>query len=191
MTRNLSYLKRLASILKEADEEADEKPVEKEEGNDSLDSQVDNYLSTYENEAKKTKNEGRDFRLLTRRFLLEAEDEDPFDMGDEEEGSDDTGEEPQQKGTPDTIDITSFADSVMRLVDNSDHLLEMQNTILRRAANFLKKSYDDETIEEFKAHLRDARGIEIGKSPQDVADEQFSAPNAAAAGPGGGGGGGA
>ena len=44
-----------------------------EEGEDSLDSQIDRRLSDYESESRVAKTEGLDFRMMTRRFLLEAE----------------------------------------------------------------------------------------------------------------------
>ena len=46
-----------------------------EEGEDSLDAQVDRYLIDYEKESRASKNEGRDFRMMVRRFLSEAEEE--------------------------------------------------------------------------------------------------------------------
>jgi len=165
------------SLLREASKE--EKPVD---GEDSLDSQVDRLLSDYEAEAKHVKTEGRDFRSLTRRFLIEAEkeaDEDAEDKDKEEKS------EVPKKLSSDDIDIKSFVTDVMRLIDNYDSLLEVRNTILRRATNYLAKSYEQDVVDGFSAELLDGYGVEIGKSAKD-AEEEFEAPKAGAAGPMGG-----
>ena len=173
MKRNHT-LKKLAKLLREAED------YQKEDGNDSLDSQIDKYLSDYESEAKSVQQEGYDFRRMTRKFLLEEE-------GEEE--SDDTESEEDTQLTEEDIDIQSFSDSVMRLVDNYDSLLEVRNTILRRASNFLGKNYSQDVVDSFKECLQEVHGIEIGKSDKEREDE-FEAPKAGAAGPMGGAGGG-
>lgn len=165
-------LKQLVRILKEADEDL------KESGEDSIDDQIDRYFSDYESEAKKSKNEGLDFRMMTRRFLIEA-DEDKDDKKTEEE---------TKLLTAEDIDINSFITDVMRLVDNYDSLLEVKNTILRRAVNYLNKSYEQDVSQLFKEQLVDSYGIEIGLSKMDR-EEEFQAPRAGAAGPASGGGG--
>ena len=45
-----------------------------EDGEDSIDRQIDRYLINYESESKLAKAEGKDFRMTLRRFLLEAEE---------------------------------------------------------------------------------------------------------------------
>ena len=149
-----------------------------EEGVDSLDSQIDKLLVNYETEAKTSKNEGLDFRMMTRRFLIEAE-------GDEEE------EKPKgddiKKLSLDNIDMKSYVSSVMRLVENYDNLLEVRNTILRRAKNYIVKNYEKSSGQSFDDTLQEEHGIEIGKSKYEEEDE-FAAPPAGRAGPAGGGG---
>ena len=76
-----SPLKKMVRLLREA-----EKKPELERGEDSLDDQIDKYLISYESEAQKAKTEGLDFRMMTRRFLLEAEE-------DEEGEKDEAGKE--------------------------------------------------------------------------------------------------
>lgn len=161
-------LKKLAILLREAEE------IKKEEGEDSIDSQIDRYFSDYESEAKNSKNEGLSLRSITHRLLKEEEEE---DTGSEAEA---------EKLTSEDLDVKSFVASVMRLIDNYDNLLEVNNTILRRAANFLSKSYDESTLENFKEELMESYGVEIGKSKSEKEDE-FEAPKAGAAGPMGGG----
>lgn len=186
-------------MLREADEEQSES-----KGEDSLDAQVDRYLSDYESEAKNTKNEGLDIRLMTRRFLVEAEgdEEDKEGTGDEaggeEEKDAEAGDEPAdedatdepEKLTIEDIDVKSFVTDVMRLVDNYDNLLEVRNTILRRAESYLGKSYEKDVVDSFKEELLESYGVEVGVSKFDKESEaEFQPPNAGAAGPMGGSGG--
>ena len=175
----------VASLLREADKE--ENP---EEGVDSLDSQIDKYLSDYEAEAKNAKNENLDFRMLTRRFLIEAgedEESDEEDKGDEEGGEETEADKEPEKLAAEDINVKSFVTDVMRLVDNYDSLLEVRNTILRRAVNFLAKNYDTDVVDGFNSELLETYGVEIGKSQKDE-EEDHQAPSAAEAGPMGGGG---
>ncbi len=155
-----------------------------EEKDVSLDSQVDRYFSEYETEAKSAKNEGTDFRRLLRR-LLEAEGE---TTGNEAPADD--GDDPKKQGS-ESIDLESFANSVVRLIDNYDSLLEVRSTITRRAKNFLAKAYSPDVVDSFDKIMRDEHGIVPGESKIDVEAEEFPAPGADRAGDGGGGGGGA
>lgn len=163
------------SLLREQGEE-----VPTQETEDSLDAQVDRYLIQYESEAKTSKREGLDYRMMTRRILSEAEED--------EESAD---EEPAGKPTKlslDDIDIESFANDVARLIENYDSLLEVRNTLLRRARGFLAKGYEPDVVQEFERVMRESHGIVDGKSKQDIADEDFPAPRADRAGEGGVGG---
>jgi len=155
-------------------------PPAEEPGEDSLDSQVDRYLNDYEKEAKSAKTEGRDWRMTVRRIVEAGEDDDK---------GDDSSDEPK-KLTVEDIDVGSFVNGVVRLIDNYDSLLEVRNTILRRASNFLSKNYDESVADSFKEQLRNEHGMEIGKSRDEMEDE-FTAPPADRAGDGGVGGGGA
>lgn len=170
MTSRLS-LKDLTRFLFEVGEKK-----EKEEGNDSLDAQVDKYLVDYEKDSKNAKNEGKDFRTTVRRFLSEAEE---GEGGDEDAAE---GDE-TKKLTEDDIDIKNFLVDVMRLVDNYDALLDVRNTILTRAVNFLLKGYEPGVANSFKEMLMDDYGMEIGKSKADVEDEKYQTTPADRAGP--------
>lgn len=172
MPPSLKYI--AAALLREAAED------DKEDGEDSLDAQIDKYLSSYEAEAKNSKNEGLDFRMMTRRWLLEAEDDEGKEKGDEKE---------PEKLTAEDLNVKSFVSDVMRLVDNYDNLLEVRNTILRRTINFLLKGYEKDVADAFKEELLESYGIEVGKSKSEMDDEEFPAPKAGAAGPMAGGGG--
>jgi hypothetical protein len=167
------------------------KETVKKELQDSLDQQVDDFLISYESDAKVKKNEGFDFRSMTRSFLsktsrrlLEAEgdeeDENPADeAGDEEKP------EEKKKLSAEDIDIEEFASSVVRLIDNYDSLLEVRNTLTRRAMNFLSDNYSPDVINQFKIVLEDEHDIIVGKSKADEEDNEFPSPAAAGAGSGG------
>lgn len=174
---------RLLEAMNEAGEEGDapdptttDVPTEPAgESGVSLDAQVDRYLNEYEKEAKSAKQEGKDFRSLIKRLLREEEgDASPADPG-------------AGKASVNDLDIESFANSVVRLIDNFDSLLEVRSTLVRRAENFLAKVYDEEVTKEFARVMREEHGIEPGKSAETVSDEQFPAPPAARAGDGGAG----
>jgi hypothetical protein len=59
----------LKKIIREQVRSVLREEKEKKELQDSLDQQVDDYLISYESEAKVKKNEGFDFRSMTRNFL--------------------------------------------------------------------------------------------------------------------------
>lgn len=149
-------------VLREADE--------KKQKEDSIDDQVDRYISSYEADSKVVKKESFDFRSSIRSFLSEGEDE------PEEEG---------KKLSVEDIDMPNFVNNIVRLVTNYDSLLEIQDTILKRAANFLTDNYDKDTVDAFNDELLDAHSITIEKSSKDK-EETYPAPKAAAAGPAGG-----
>lgn len=172
----------IRSLLKEAEDPIADPDLE---GEDSLDAQVDRYFVDFEAEAQNLKKEGTDFRMFMRRFLTEAEDDEEEAEGDEdaaEEGGDDElsdmlgGEPEEQEAAPpaklktDDIDMTNFVAGVMRLVDNYDNLLEVRNTILRRAAKFIKEKYEPDALALFKEELLESFGAEIGKSDKDMED---------------------
>ena len=189
-----SFFKNIArNLLKEVED------VKPESGEDSIDTQIDKYLTSYESEAKVSKNEGLDFRMMSRRFLIEAEEdekeEDPpaddktatddaTDKDDTASSDEEKVEEPE-KLKLENIDIGSFVSDVVRLVENYDSLLEVKNTIFRRAYNKLAKSYDQETVDAFNDELLESYGVEIGKTDSEVEDD-FEAPKAGFAGPMGG-----
>ena len=180
MSTRTTVLSTIARILREASNE------EKMEGEDSLDAQIDKYLSSYEAEAKNSKNEGLDIRMMTRRFLAEAEDDEKEEKAEDksDEGSD---EEPAKLKAED-LDMGSFVSDVVRLVDNYDSLLEVRNTILRRALNHLVKNYEGDVAESFKEELLESHGMEVGVTRAEEDDKvENQAPKAAAAGPAGGG----
>jgi hypothetical protein len=111
----------------------------------SVDAQIDRFLIGYEREAKNVKSEGVDHRMITYRFLSE-------DIDTQNDGQ---------------LDIESFAADVARLVENYDSLLEMRDTIVKRATNFLKKVYDPTVVEQFEQVMDDQFEIKVGESDID------------------------
>jgi hypothetical protein len=186
MTRKINS-QDLKKIIREQVRSVLREEKEKKELQDSLDQQVDDYLISYESEAKVKKNEGFDFRSMTRNFLstssnlLEAE-------GDEEASKEEPTDKPEEKKklTAEDLDIEEFAASVVRLIDNYDSLLEVRNTLARRAINFLSENYSQDVVNQFKIVLEDEHDISIGKSKADEEDSKFPAPAAARAGGTGG-----
>lgn len=178
----ISSLKQRGYVVSEAiiEDDDDEK--------DSLDSQVDRYLASFESDAKTTKAEGRDWRRTVQSLIGEApEDEEEADEEGGEEPAEDaepTPEEPQKLTTSD-IDVESFANAIARLVDNYDSMLEIRSTLVRRAKTFLKKNYDEEVVDAVTDVLREQHGLVPGQTELEVEDEQFVAPRAGFAGPGG------
>lgn len=171
------------SLIKEAED------VPPQRGNDSIDVQVDKFFSDFESEAKSSKNESYDWRRTLRR-LLEAEDD--KEGGEDEAEGDEGGEEAEAKAeklTMEDIDVNSFASSVARLIDNYDSLLEVRDTIMRRATNYLGKNYELDVIEKFKDVMSEQFDIGEDDTPQGLANEKFPAPPADRSLGGGGGGG--
>ena len=165
----------------------------KKELQDSLDQQVDDFLISYESDAKVKKNEGFNFRSMTRSFLstasrnlLEAEGDEEEEKPADEAGDEEKPEE-KKKLSAEDIDIEEFASSVVRLIDNYDSLLEVRNTLARRAMNFLSDNYSPDVVSQFKIVLEDEHDITVGKSKADEEDNEFPSPVAAGAGSGGGG----
>jgi hypothetical protein len=129
------------------------------EKEDSLDIQVDRFLSQYESNANKSKNENFDFRSFTK-MLLEKEDEKD---SEEDSKEDEIGSE-LKKLSLDDISVETFASDVARLVDNYNNLLEIKTTIIKRAKNFLLKNYQVEVAKQFVEVLNDTFDISIERS---------------------------
>lgn len=157
----------------------------KEEGEDSLDSQIDKYLIDYEVESKPIKTENKDFRTMIRRFLSEAEEDDAEpDDAEEDDSKEDDAKEESKKLTAEDLDVNSFIDNVVRLIENYDSLLEVQSTILCRATNFLLKGYEPDVAKAFKEIASERYDLQIGKSKYEIEDDEYEQPIADRAGSG-------
>ena len=165
-----SLLRDVVRLLREQGE--DDKPPQ-DEGGASLDAQVDKYFIDYEREAKHVQQEGKDLRQVIRRLFENRLNEESEDKGSE-----------QEQKSIDNIDIENFANSVVRLIENYDNLIEVRSTLFRRAKNYLAKMYDEEVISSFEEIMRDQHGIEAGKTPSEIKADEFQPPNADRAGDG-------
>jgi len=132
------------------------------ENNDSLDVQVDRLLTTYENEAKNLKQEGRDFRSLVKRLIIEADEDKEKDDKDKEDAT----QSAPKLGIED-LDVESFSTSVVRLIDNYENLLEIRNTLIRRARSFLEKGYSPDVVKQFMTILDEDFDIKLDMSDVD------------------------
>ncbi len=185
---------------------------------DSVDDQIDALILRYESASiRKEASLKESLSNLNLKFLIEQEEEEELpDAGDEDEatppaedppaddaadegpsepaGSDDmqvTEPAPDQE-IPD-LDIDQFSMRVVRLMNNSQNLLRIEEAIINRAKSFLDENYGEVFVSEFMDNLRQKYGLDLDaydKIPQ-VSDDAFAV-GAFAGGTGGlGGGGGA
>ena len=206
-----TFFKRLVRVLREADSASES--FKSEKGQISIDQQIDRYFAQFESEAGISKNESyfRGFRLLKEEGedelggddelsvddALGGDEEEPADdapgggdegeSADAEEGDESAEEAPPEKLGIDSLDVFTFSNGIARLIDNYDSMLEFKNTILRRALNFIRKSYTDDVVDELKNVLAEEHGLEYDRSKFDREDTQYAAPSAQRAGGTGGG----
>jgi len=178
------------AIARLLNEEDDSISHESGVSGDSIDAQIDRYFGEYESDSKKVEGadieqmESVDWRDLLRGTLITeaGEDADAMDDSDDPDaqapGAEAMTDDEPDKLKLDTIDVEKFANDIVRLVENYDSLLEVRSTILRRASNFLKKTYDDDVIEAFENVLRDDHGMEAGTDKGAIDADKFPAPAA-------------
>lgn len=152
----------------------------KEELGDSVDSQVDEYLSKYEKSAGENKTEAQRF---LRDILNEADEDEEKSEEEPAEDEEEASVETVPKQSLDDLNVESFANDVARLIANYDNLLEINSTILTRATNFLIDSYDDEVVRSFQEAMREQHGLMAGKTSAEVSSDSIVVPSAGAAGP--------
>lgn len=145
----------------------------KQELGDSIDTQIDSYLSNFFQQSSEV-TESK-FKL---RALLEEKDDEEAEESDE----------PVQPATPpkqglNTIDVAEYAQNVARLIDNVESMLEFRSTIAQRAINFLSKTHSDDVIVALKDALREQHSIEPGKTKQETEDDNFVPPFGERSGP--------
>ena len=184
---------------------------------DSVDDQIDALLLRYESASiRKGDSINESLKKLNLRFLLEQDeepadeepadeepadeapadeepaDEEPADEEPDPSGSDDmsvTSPAPRQK-VPD-LDIDKFTSRVVRLMNNYESLLNIEESIINRAKSFLDENYGEAFVYEFVNNLSNQYGLEtteFGNIPA-VPDDNFAV-GAFAGGTGGLGGGG-
>ncbi len=189
MPRTLSSLFKTGPLARLLREEDDSLAHQSGASGASLDAQVDRYFGEYESAAKKedeeeppdaSQMESIDWRDLLKGRLFEAGEGDKDDQGatDAAPGADAmTGDDDEGLGI-EKIDVEAFANDVARLIENYESLLEIRSTLLRRARQFLEKTYADEVVNAFEASMRDDHGMEAGNSSLDISSDKFTAPAA-------------
>ena len=179
--------------------------------NDSVDDQIDGLILKYENASIRDDEESiatlaESLRAGSLRYLFEQEEEGMDDAGMEEEdageeedaaadpaGSEDmTVSEPADAEKLPNLDVDAFASRVARLIKNYRNLLNIEESILNRAKNFLDENYGDVFINKFLESLDVDHGIAFDENPnvQYAQDDNFAiGANPAGSGITGGGGG--
>ena len=184
---------------------------------DSVDDQIDALLLRYESASiRKGDSINESLKKLNLRFLLEQDEEpadeepveEPADAEPAEEPTDeepaDESEEPDPSGSDDMsvtspaprqkvpdLDIDKFTSRVVRLMNNYESLLNIEESIINRAKSFLDENYGEAFVYEFVNNLSNQYGLEtteFGNIPA-VPDDNFAV-GAFAGGTGGLGGGG-
>ena len=120
-------------------------------------------------------------------------DEPPEDSGEQDPaGSEDmTVTEPADSQESPDLDIDKFSMRVVRLVNNYTNLLNIEETIINRAKNFLDENYGEVFVDEFLNNLSAKHGLETREfsNVPETSDDNFAV-GAFAGGTGGLGGGG-
>jgi hypothetical protein len=151
-----------------------------EEATASLDLQVKKFIRESIKSSQNSKNEGSDFRSLCRR-LFEADDEEK--EKEEEPKEEDDVQEPQKKSVEE-LDLASFTESIVRLLDNFESLIEIRDTVVKMSKNELSKYYDTTTVDAFMDFLEEEYDVEVGETKWDKETEN-QPPPAKGAGPDG------
>jgi hypothetical protein len=92
------------------------------------------------------------------------------------EAKEDETPQVQQTAKP-TLDVNHFAKGVARIFEHYDDLIDIPGTIFRRAMNFVKSNYDEETAKKLEQALAD--DFQIGPDVRDLDSIQAPAGGAA------------
>jgi hypothetical protein len=85
----------------------------------------------------------------------------------------------QPNAKPASLDVHHYAKGVARLYQNYDSLFDIPNTIYRRAINFVKQNYDEETSNALEKVLADE--LNVGPNVRNLDD--IEAPSGGLASP--------
>ena len=183
---------------------------------DSIDDQVDALLLRYETSSiRKETTLKESLKNLDLKFLIEQEEETMEDVPMDEPADADAGdaptEEPEGEEAPEPsgsedmkvtepatdteipdLGIDMFTMRVVRLVNNCQNLLRIEEAVINRAKSFLDENYGEVFVNEFMESLNQKYGLELEEFSNipDVSDDAFAV-GAFAGGTGGLGGGGA
>lgn len=143
---------------------------------DSVDDQIDALIIRYEKDSVKDEEVEEEERMfeslknLTLRFLLE-QDEEPAEppVGSETPKKDPVP--PEDKKPP--IDIDTFTKKVARLVMNAQDLLQVEEVIISRATEFLRKNYGQSYVDQMESILDQQFDFDLD-GEEDVIDVPIS-----------------
>lgn len=139
---------------------------------DSVDNVIDKFIIDYEDESLKIKKESFRYKnYILDSILMEAE----ADTNIEDTKASPGADESLRKNPDYQLDIAEFTKNVVRLHDNYESLIDIQDIILKRVYNFLQKHYSKDIIKEFEKFLKVNYELEIDKSSIDQ-EYDFVAP---------------
>ena len=169
----------------------------------SVDDQIDALLLRYESASiRKEPSLNESLKNLNLRFLLEQDEEEP--PPEEPPAEEPPPEDPDPAGSEDMkvtspadeqkipdLDVDKFTMRVVRLVNNYNNLLNIEESIINRAKHFLDENYGEVFVQDFLNNLSSKYGLEMQEfdSIPTVSDDNFAI-GAFAGGTGGLGGGG-
>lgn len=158
---------------------------------DSVDAQIDSVLLGYQGDA--LAQEGvmpHHFSLLLEQPPDEEEPNPEDEFGDEELGDEELGDEPEEDPNAEPvsdqtvgddeiesneraeprvtkINIDEFAQKVVNLLENHEHMLDLETVIINRSKKILtQQGYDQNTVNEFEETLdRDFR-VSLDSEPE-------------------------
>ena len=142
-----------------------EKAVKKAEA--SFDLPIKKMLQKSLSEATSAKSEGLDLRRLTRRLFEEDEEDSLLGPDDSEDEAPAAGPTVPTKKSLESIDIGSYSEAVVRLIENFSNLIDVKTILVEMAKVELGETYDDSTVSAFTEFLSEEYDIEIGASKWD------------------------
>lgn len=156
-----------------------------EEPPDSVDDQIDALIIRYEQDSIESGEQAEEERMLeslhnmSMRFLLEEDP--PADPAAEPPAEEPAGSEtpkadpepPEAKKPP--LDIDLFTKKVARLVMNANSLLNIEEVIISRAMEFLKKNYGKNYVEQMQDILDNQFDFDLTGDRNDIIDVPIAA----------------
>lgn len=148
---------------------------------DSVDDQIDALIIRYEKDSEKSEEEQEEekmfesLRSLTLSFLLEQDETEAASSDESPAGSETpkkSPEPPEEKNPP--IDIDLFAKKIARLVMNAHTLLQVEEVIISRASEFLKKNYGQSYVDQLQDILDNQYDFDL-TGDEDIIDVPIAA----------------
>jgi hypothetical protein len=129
--------------------------------NESIDLQVYKKFIEFEKNSQTSDQKFENFFYSSHNYLFEEEEEKSKESDDSE------SQMSEELMTTQDIDLNQFTSDVVRLIENFSNLIEIRDTVVRRALKFLAGSYDEEVLKLFEETLKEEFGIEEDKTVYD------------------------